>query len=443
MNISRFRRRAGMAIAIGAVAALTLSACAPGTGSDTADGKTTVKFWTWNPDKDTALPYIAAFEKDHPDIVIDHRFIQFSDYTSAVQLALTSGSGPDVFGTQVGALTEQFAPLSEDLSPALAESLGSDWKDKLTATSQLEVDGKQIGVPWMITGGGLVWANQTLVDSLGLTVPQTAAELQTFCKAVTAAGKGCIEQGAKDAWQNIDVYQSIINQIAPGDFYTATTGTSTFDSASYIEAFDVWKSLFDTGVFQEGALGATAYPDSSDKFFKGDSAMIVFGSWQNADTTATRLATYAATYGDDSIKNTNFMPYFFPQIVDGGKTGTMFGGPDVGFAVSAGSKVKDAATEFALWLSSSEASQSLMAKTVQQPALKSVPLDTSDVTNDAQKAALGAQGPALADMIGARQLANADVQTALGDALSSVASGQMTSAQAAQSVEAAITSAYK
>jgi raffinose/stachyose/melibiose transport system substrate-binding protein len=438
------KRRAVMALAIGAVAALALAACSGGSAEPTASGgKTTVKFWSWNPDEATAKPYIDAFEAEHPDITIEHRFIQFSDYVQATQLALTSGSGPDVFGTQVGALTTQFAPLAEDLTPYLEKEVGSDWKDKLTATDQLAVDGQQVGAPWMITGGGLVWANQTLVDSLGLTVPKTAAELKTFCAAVKAAGKDCIEQGAKDAWQNIDVYQSIINQINPGAFYDATAGKASFDTPDFAKAFDVWKGMFDDGLFEDGALGATAYPDSSDKFFKGGAALIVFGSWQNADTTNTRLATYASTYGDESIKDTIFMPYFFPQIVDGGKTGSMFGGPDVGFAVSSASKVKDAAATFALWLSTNEASQKLMAKTVQQPALKSVPLDESDVKTDAQKQALDAQGPALADMIGARQIQNADVQTALGDALSAVASGQTSSADAAKSVDDAIKAAYK
>lgn len=443
MRITRItKRRAALALALGVTATLAFSACS--TGGDTpTDGKTTVTFWSWNPDETTAEPYIEAFEAEHPDITIDHRFIQFADYTSATQLALTSGSGPDVFGTQVGALTEQFAPLSADLTPYLEETVGADWSDKLTATDQLAVDGKQVGVPWMITGGGLVWANQTLVDSLGLTVPTTAAELKTFCAAVEAAGKDCMEQGAKDSWQNIDVYQSIINQIAPGDFYDAVSGDASFDTPEFIEAFDVWKSLFDDGIFQDGALGAAAYPDANDAFHKGGAALIAFGSWQNSDTTTTRLGQYVDTYGDPALADTEFVPYFFPQVVDGGKTGTMFGGPDVGFAVASSSKVKDAAATFALWLSASDAGQELMAKSVQQPALASVPLDLSDVVTDTQKSALEAQGPALSDMIGARQISSADVQTALGDALSAVASGQQSSADAAKAVDDAITAAYK
>ena len=428
--------------------ALTVTACAgsaPATTSSSAAGSAaataTVNLWSWNPDESTAKTYISAFEASHPTIKVQMRFIQYSDYANTVQLALQSGSGPDVFGLQVGALANQFAPLAEDLAPAAATALGDDWKAKLTATDQLTVDGKQVALPWMITGGGLVWANQTLVDSLKLTVPTNLAELKTFCAAVKKAKKYCIAQGAKDAWQNIDVYQSIINQISPGLFYKAIAGQADFSSAEFVKAFDVWKSFFTDGIFQEGALGATAYPDANDAFHKGQAALMINGTWQNADTTKKTLASYAKTYGDSFDKNTVFMPYFFPQVVEGGTTGTLFGGPDVGFAVSSSTKVKDAAETFVTWLTASEEGQKLMATTVQQPSLASVPLDMTDVLTPAQVEALQKQGPALKNMVGARQIQNADVQTALGDALSAVASGQQTAAQAAASVQTAIKAA--
>lgn len=426
-------------------AGLTLSGCAAqdnnGGGDPSAGGDQVVKFWTWNPDDKTAVQYIEAFEASHPGIKIEHRFIQYSDYVNTTQLGLQSGSGPDVFGLQVGALTNQFAPLAADLAPALEQGLGSDWKDQLISTDQLNVDGKQVGLPWMVTGGGLVWANQTMIDGLGLTVPTNKSELLDFCKAVSAAGKACMMQGAKDAWQNIDVYQAIVNQIAPGEFYKALAGEADFSSAPFVKAFATWKGLFDEGVFQDGALGATAYPDANDAFKKGDAALIAFGTWQNGDTTKTRLATYAEQYGDAFDPATVFMPYAFPLLEEGGTTGSLFGGPDVGFAVASGSKVKDAATEFALWLSSSEEAQKMMAKTVQQPALKAVSLDVSDVSTPEQVSALENQGPALADMIGPREIQSADVRTALGDALSAVASGQQTPEDAAKAVQTAIDAA--
>lgn len=429
-------------IVAAAVAGLALAGCAPSGETTESPGTTTVSWWAWNPDEATAKTYIDAFEAEHPEITIDYRFIQYSDYANTVQLGLQSGSGPDVFGTQVGALTSQFAPLAEDLAPVLQEQLGADWKDKISAWDQLMVDGKLVGSPWMTTGGGLMWANQTMLDELGLTFPTDYAGLLDFCAAVKAAGKACVVQGAKDAWQNLDVFQIIANQIAPGEFYKALAGDADFDDATFVQAFETWKKLFDDGVFQDGALGATGYPDANDAFKKQEAALIFFGTWQNADTTKTRMKQYVETYGEQ-IADVIFMPYFPPALVPNGKTGTLFGGPDVGFAVSDSSKVKDAAHTFVMWLTAETGGQEIMAKRVIQPALLSVSPDMSDVITDEQRAALSEQSEPLANLIGARQIADADVQTALGDALSAVASGQQTPQDAAKAVQAAIDASLK
>lgn len=439
----RISRRPLAMVALGAAVTLALSACstAPASTQSTSTGPTTINFWSWNPDETTSKPYIEAFGNSHPGIKVNMRFIQYSDYANTTQLALQSGSGPDVFGVQVGALANQFAPLAEDLAPVASKTVGDDWKTKLTATDQLAVNGKQVALPWMITGGGLIWANQTLVDSLKLTVPTTYDELKTFCAAVKKAGKYCIAQGAKDAWQNIDVYQAIMNQVSPGTFYKALAGKADFSSTDFVKGFEIWKSFFTDGIFQDGALGATAYPDANDAFHKGGAALMINGTWQNNDTTNAGLAGYTKTYGASFDKDTVFMPYFFPQVATGGPTGTLFGGPDVGFAVSSSSKAKAAAETFVTWLTGDEGGQKIMAKTVQQPALASVPLDLTDVKTPKQVTALQAEGPALKNMIGARQIQNADVNTALGDALSAVASGQQSPADAAASVQKAIAAA--
>ncbi|MDO4716648.1 MAG: extracellular solute-binding protein [Propionibacteriaceae bacterium] len=428
-------------LAAAAGASLLLASCGGGTAeTPPADGTATIAFWSWNPDEVSAKPYLAAFEAAHPKIKVRHRFVQYSDYANTTQLALQSGSGPDVFGLQVGALTKQFAPLADDLGPVAAEKLGAEWKSKLLAADQLAVDGKQVALPWMVTGGGLVWSNQTLLKELGLSVPKTLAEMEPFCAKVKAAGKHCMVQGAKDSWQNIDVYQAIANQLAPGKFYQAMKGEASFTDPAFVQAFEIWKQFFDRGIFPEGALAMTAYPDANDAFKKGQAALIAFGTWQNSDTTTERLKQYQETYGADFNVKTFFQPHFFPAVADGATTGHLFGGPDVGFAVSARSSQKEAARTFVTWLTASEDGQKLMAKSVQQPALASVPLDLSDVASPEQVTALKEQEPALQKLIGQREIDHADVRTALGDALSSVASSQQSAADAAAAVQRAIES---
>lgn len=430
-----------------ALTAVGLTACAgPASDSGSGSGTTTVTWWAWNPDATTSKPWIAAFEKAHPNIKVKFRFVQNADYASTVRLALTSGSGPDVFAMQVGAMTDQLAPLAEDLTPYASKSLGSDWKSKLLATDQLATEGKQTGLPWMVTGAGLVWYNKTLFEKAGATPPTTLADWKTACQKITAIGKTCFVQGAKDDWVNLDVYQAIANQLAPGAFYDAISGkgSTKFTSAPFVKAFADWKQLFDDGIIQKGALATTQYPDANDMFNKGDAAMIAFGTWENSNMTKTTLASLAGTYGPDAAKQV-YVPIAFPDVVGGAQeTGRLFGGPDTGFGVAARSQHKDAAWTLVQWLTTSEQGQKMMGKTLQTPALKTVAVDQSDLVDPAAQApALVAQGKQIGDLIGARQIADADVQTALGQALSSVASGQSTPSQAAQSVQTAIQSAQQ
>ncbi|MET4782261.1 extracellular solute-binding protein [Glaciihabitans sp. UYNi722] len=431
------------AVTVIAIAAVGMTACSTGSSTTSSSAKQTINWWSWNPDNTQDKAWITAFEKEHPNITVKHRFIQIADYPNAVRLAATSGSGPDVFGLQVGAMTTQFAPLTADLAPLAAKNIGADWKSKLNATDQLVVSGKQVGLPWMITGGGLVWYNKTIFDKAGATPPTNLAEWQTACAKIEAIQVKCFIQGAKDDWVNLDVYQTIANQITPGTFYKAVNGKASFNSADFTKAFTIWKSLFSDGIIQSGALATTQYPDANDAFNKGQAAMIAFGTWNDDHMTTATLAANTATYGDQ-IKSSVFVPIAFPDVVGGAKeTGRLFGGPDVGWAISAKSTKQAAAFTLVQWLTSSKTAQTMMATSLQTPALKSVPVPDTGLADPAvQKPALAEQAKQIGNLIGSRQITNADVATALSQALSSVASGQMTPAAASASVQKAIDTAF-
>lgn len=431
------RRTALTGLTAGSLAAL--SAC----GTSTESSGSEITWWGWNPDDSQYQDILDLFHEDHPEVTVTYRFIQNSDYLNTLRLALTSGEGPDVFGLQTGAMTDQFAPLAADLAPHLEESLGGEWESQLISAEQLRVDGAQVGVPWMVTGGGTIEVNVTLLESLGLEVPQNIDDWEEVSKALAAKGLDCLEQGAKDAWQNIDVFQTLANQVEKGYFYNGISGAAPFASAQMEQAFSAWKSLFDRSIIQEGAFGTTAYPDAADAFRSGEAGMIAFGSWQNPDMTTTRLESYAETYGDDALLETEFLIVPFPSIVDPAADPelTMFGGPDVAWAMNSSSAAPDAAWTFIQWLATSEASTARTAAQLLQPALAGSELDMNDVVTDRQREALEAQGPALADLVGPREIADADVNAALGDALAGVAQGSSTPADAAASVQSAIDAA--
>ncbi|MBZ2198963.1 ABC transporter substrate-binding protein [Occultella gossypii] len=441
----RKHSRIRFAAAAAAVGLLALAGCSSGS-VDEPSGEPeqgTIDWWGWNPDDSQYQEIVDLFNEEYPDITVNYRFIQFSDYLNALRLGLTSGDGPDVFGVQTGAMATQFAPLSADLTPYLTENLGDDWSDQILAADQLNIDGSQMGLPWMVTGGGTIQVNMTLLESLGLEAPTNLDEWQEVCAGLETAGYDCLIQGAKDDWQNIDVFQAIANQVEVGYFYDALAGSQPFDSPEMTTAFEGWQELFDLGVIQEGAFGTTAYPDAADTFRSGEAGMIAFGTWQNQDMTQSRLDTYAEQYGDPAVAQTEFLLVPFPNVVEPSGTAdlTLFGGPDVAWSMDASSDASATAWTFLSWLSTSQASQERIAGTLQQPGLASVAIDTSDIRTERQTEAVEAQAGALADLAGPRQIESADVQAALGDALASVANGSMTAAEAVTAVQAAIDTA--
>lgn len=428
---------AGVLVTAFAAGSLGLTACGS-TPAAEPDGKTTINWWSWDPDNSNYQRWIDAFEAENPDIDVVFRFIQYSDYENAVRLAAKSDSGPDVFGIEPGAMSEQFAPLTLDLAPLAEKGIGADWQDQLLGTEQLAVEDKQVSLPWKMGGGGLVWYNKNILDAAGATPPTTLAEWHDTCAKVEAQGVTCFVQGAKDAWVNLDVFQAIANQIDPGAIYAAFDGEKKFDTPDMVSAFDAWKELFDSGIMQKGALGTTQYPDANDAFNKGEAAMIAFGTWHNDHMTNARLENSVETYGAQIVDQV-FLPIAFPDVVGGAEeTGRLFGAP-AGWAISAKTKKEDAAFEFVKWFTTSETAQTMIASALDQPALASIPVTSDDlVAPELQQPALDEQAKQFANLVGPRQIADADVAAALGQALSAVASDQMSSKEAAASVQAAI-----
>src|SRR5215468_9124015 len=136
-------------LAAAALAISGLTAC--GGGSDkSSDASTatsgTVNWWGWTPtDTATANGYIAAFNKQYPNIKVNYKLVNISDWVAALRPALVSGKGPDVFDMQPGAYVTQFKSFAEDQTALAGQALGADWKNKIAP----------IGVSGLSAGGKL------------------------------------------------------------------------------------------------------------------------------------------------------------------------------------------------------------------------------------------------------------------------------------------------
>jgi ABC-type glycerol-3-phosphate transport system substrate-binding protein len=105
-----------------------------------------------------------------------------------------------------------------------------------------------------------------MLEKYGLKTPTSRAELAEAAKVLRDAGQYPLCIGAKDDWINLDVWMNIANGVSSEKLYKAIAGEVAFTDADLVKSFEIWKGLFDDGIFQDGALGVNMYTDTTDLF---------------------------------------------------------------------------------------------------------------------------------------------------------------------------------
>jgi raffinose/stachyose/melibiose transport system substrate-binding protein len=422
----RWKKRLLASAAAATVALASLSALAQEVGG-------TIVWWGWKPIQAEGDGLAAQFEQLNPNVDVQFTWQVYADYVPALKLNLAAGEAPDIWFTEFGALLNEHAPFLEDLGPWAEKAWGADWKSRFV-TAPLEAsikDGLVQGIPWVNLGAGTLWYNKTQFDQLGLKPPTTLEEWKEVSAKLKEAGLVPFIQGASEDWVNFDHIMAIANQVAPGKIYEADAGTIPWTDPGLVKAMEIWKSLFDEGLMQEGALAAKQYPDAADAFITGKASMIMMGTWQNAYMTQATLDGFKQTYG--FTENWEFVPFAYPDIDGDGNTGPMTVGPDAIAVMNKDSSSKEATWALIEFLLSDEVQQTFADRLV-TPATN-VPLNAAMAMTDAQRAGLELETRLMSESSYPRKLTGTETSTALGIALQRVASGQLSPADALAEVQ--------
>ncbi|XVV14922.1 extracellular solute-binding protein [Actinoplanes sp. CA-131856] len=441
------RLRPLSALAVAALAVSALVACGD-SGDETSSASATsgtVDWWGWTPtDNATAETYISAFNKQFPDIKVNYKLVNISDWVAALRPALASGKGPDVFDMQPGAYVSQFKSFAEDQTALAQEALGADWKSKVApiGVSGLTADGKLTAMPVGSVYAGMLWANGDIFKKYGLTPPKTLAEWKSVCATLKQHKVGCFVQGAAQEGFDQDTLQSIANSVQPGLWTKASSGDAKWNDPGIVKTLAIWKDLFDSGIMQEGAIGYQQYPDANNDFLTGKYAMVMMGTWYTQYATTKAMTAALGAAGVSGAKPFPIIPVAFPDVAGAGNTSGMYGDADFGLAISTKSKVKPAAQTFVKWMTTSKEGQQAIADQLNDlPALKGVEPDFDSIqlvdpaTQKAPVEKLIEQAGTITEPREA--LLNADVQNGILAAATSVATGKATPEQAAEELQKA------
>lgn len=451
-----------IALTLAAAMALTLSlnACGGGTtetadstastGGDTAastaetTGSATsgdIVWWGWTPGSPTNEQYIAEFNKVYPDINVTWKQTTIDDYDAAIRPALANSEGVDVFEVSAGSANggiEVFGGQAIDLTEDIKGVLGEDYADKISesAISTMTVDGelKAIGVGTVYAGN--LWINKDLFDKYNVEIPTDMESWKAACETFEANGIIGFVQGAGQGAFNMDTWHAICDNVEPGAFTAASRGERPWTDDVFVQALDLWKSLFDEGIMQEGALGIMQFPEANNLFMSQQAAMVMMGSWYTSNCLPDTMKA-AIEAASSTAEPFTMIPIDFPDIAGTGNVGSMFGDLDYATAVAASGPNVEASKTFALWLGTSDEGQQMIADSLNVvPIRKDISPDWDNVTLVDPEAQNEAVQNYLAEAVASGDnprfaAINADMNTAMMDVLAGVASGTMTSADGA------------
>ncbi|MGI8456789.1 MAG: ABC transporter substrate-binding protein [Propionibacteriaceae bacterium] len=442
----------GLAL-LAAMALVPLSACSPVGGGGQQSGPEqvgsgtsgTVNWWGWTPtDVATADSYVAAFNKEFPDIKVNFKLVSIPDWQAALTPALRSDAGPDVFDMQPGAYVSKYKSFAEDLTPAMEKALGSDWKSKVApaGVSGLTADGKLVAASVGAVYSGTLWYNPALFDKYKLQPPTTLDEWEKVCKTFKSHNQGCFVQGAAGEGFDQDTLQAIANSVEPGLWTRASKGEAKWNDPGLVKTLDLWQQLFSRKIMQPGAVGYQQYPDANNDFLTGKYAMVMMGTWYTQYSTEKAMKAALGAAGVSGAKPFPILPMQFPDVAQKGNTSEMFGDADYGLSVSTKSANKAAAETFVTWLATSQAGQQAVANQLNDvPALSNIEPDFDQVTfvDPDQQAAPVKDLLAKVRTVDEPRFAllSQDVQDAILAAATSTATGSATPQEAADTLQKA------
>ncbi|MFG3585316.1 MULTISPECIES: ABC transporter substrate-binding protein [unclassified Streptomyces] len=200
MKISIHRTtRSALAVALGSVLALTVTACgddgsgAAGDKGGDGSGKGRITFWDNNGGVRTDIwkQIIADFEKKYPDIKVDYVGIPAASAQSKYDTAIQGGGLPDVGGVGTAMLAE--VAVQGALDPLDSRLEKSPLKGRLSR-NLLDVSraaggaGKLYQVPTSANNGTL-WYRTDLFEAAGLDAPTTWTKFYEAADKLTDKGR--------------------------------------------------------------------------------------------------------------------------------------------------------------------------------------------------------------------------------------------------------------
>ena len=310
-------------------------------GEAKSEGKVALSMAIWDEKQRAMTESLAeAYTKAHPNVSIEVQLTPYKggEYWTKLEAAATGGKAPDVFWLNV-LHTDSYVDggILADLSDAIAKS---DIKDNFpeSLVNNYVRDGKNYAVPKDFDTNAL-WYNKEIFDEAGVSYPTNDMSYEDLVAKAEELKQAGLDEGVYPFACPVDFqtwyYQTVFAN--GGWILSEDKKSSGYEDPKTQGGIQCWIDMIDKELSpSSAALSET----SADAMFEGGQLAMTFaGSYMVPEYTS-----------NDNIKD-KIDCVELPSF-NGVDTNCING---LGFAVYEGSKNKEAATDFAIWLSSKEA----------------------------------------------------------------------------------------
>lgn len=221
---------------------------------------------------------LAAWQLDHPDIIIDVEATENETYKIKLRAAIAVNEAPDIFYSWGAGFAKPFIESGKVLP--LGERLTDETRAKLLPGSldNFTYDGEVYALPTFMIAG-IFYVNTALFDRYKVEVPQNFDEMLTAIEGFRKAGITPIALGGKDGWPGI-FYQNVLAIRTAGidKCRAALTGRQSFDQPAFVESAALLRQLVDANAFDARCIQMTQY-EADQQFLSGRVPMYYTGSW--------------------------------------------------------------------------------------------------------------------------------------------------------------------
>lgn len=307
---------------------LTAGMFLSGCGDGGNDGKTEIEILQYKPEAAKYFDSVEEeFNKTHDDI---HLTIDSpNDASTIMRTRFIREDYPDIIGIG-GDINYSYyvdAGILADISDfeGIAD-VKQAYLDIGEALKIVPTDGTYI-LPYVANAAGVLY-NKNIFEEHGWEIPTTWEELIALCDDIEAAGLQPFYFGFKDTWTCLAPWNSMAVDLAPADVCKQVNRGETTFSKEYGEVSEKYLELLEYGPEDPFAYN---YNDACTAFARGESVMYPIGSYAVPQILSVNpdmnIDSFVMTANSDASKN------------------TLNSGIDLGFAVTADCKNKEAAYE--------------------------------------------------------------------------------------------------